>query len=799
MMADPTGGSIQDWGWYDAKIDDGENRVLLSDGRRVDICSADGPEVHRQLGSGGPISPSAASREIHCINPGQYRIELYDMEDGADLVAQREIDYIGIDREGTSLVEVESFQRGFSVMDNVVHFDRKLFSPSITPVIEPVANGEAGVTAFRFNASNTITGWDEDPRGRVSVRWTWNTEDPINRSNYTNTKDASGDLTRLHRFSPLLSPGMKTARAEFTTPFVTFSGNTDTERDSVSFFVSSSTQLCFELFILPACPSEGTCVPGLSRTEFKIRWICSDALNNQEHQFDFGDGSVTPWTTDSGDMIHDYGQPGEYLFTALVRRVGSPQDTLSHSELLTVSSVASIGVTPSTGSLQTGQTLVLTATPRDENGVVVSNETVTWTSSNASVKVTPKASNPNKANVTSQVSSTALITASIGSVSGSSSVQFSQPGTCPAISYVEIVVTDGIINVGETSDLQVIPRDASGNTLSTIGCMISWSSSSHLSVSQSGQYPYLATATGASEGTGTVTASVNGIQGSNQIIVGSPPAGDNARPYGMGNSFPPTMYQNQFYAVSVYMENIGGTTWSGPDYTLKLVSGTGFEPTSVQLPQSVAPGTNYPIGFNLYANASWGQGYNVQYQMRRAGSGTFGQTNGGWIDVLDPAGCTKNCGPTAFLGPIPESYPGGSLHGDIRPRFSSSLGSSGILQTLVVEDYPLYFFDDDGSQVAYIRYFGSLAAPWSVDVTFRVTLDPGTIHIGQLKKALSLTGYDLDILTSNASELLVKLKRQSPGNALPDERIIFLEIPLLAVPGTTPPTTLPRVELVVER
>ena len=563
-----------------------------------------------------------------------------------------------------------------------------------------------------------------------------------------------------------------------------------------------SSLLCLKVDVTTPCSGDGTCIPELSRTEVRIRWDCNDSWHQQNHRYVFGDGTVSPWTTDSGIMVHDFQESGVYMFRATTQRVGSPNDTLTYTETITIeeeSSVASIGVTPGTASLRPGQTVLLTATPRDQSGNIVSGETVSWSSSNASVRVTPRASNRNKADVTSQIAATSLITAAIGTVEGTSSVQFVSPNNCPSIHHVQVAVTNGVINVGQTTNLQAIPKDAFDNTLSSTGCTISWSSTSQVTVSQDSQYPYLATATGASAGTATVTANVNGIQGSTQITVGSPPAGDNAQPYGVGNSFPPTMYQGQFYAVSVYMENSGGTTWTPSSYTLKRVTGNNFDPSSVALSQNVSPGTNHPFTFNLYNDAPYGQAYNVQYKMHRSGTGTFGLANGGWIDVLDPAGCTKNCGPSAFLSPTYESHPGGALYGDMRPRFSSSTEANGILQTLVVEDYPLHFFADDGSQVAYIRYFGALAEPWSVDVTFRLTFEPGTIHIGQLKKALALTGYDLEILTMSANELVVKLNRQSANSALPTDRVIFLEMPLLAVSGETPPATLPRVELIVER
>src|SRR5438093_6549942 len=47
--------------------------------------------------------------------------------------------------------------------------------------------------------------------------------------------------------------------------------------------------------------------------------------------------------------------------------------------------VASVTITPATATIQTGQTVQLTATPKDANGNPLTGRTVTWASSAASV------------------------------------------------------------------------------------------------------------------------------------------------------------------------------------------------------------------------------------------------------------------------------------------------------------------------------------------------------------------------------------------------------------------------------
>ncbi|PYO96033.1 MAG: Ig domain-containing protein, partial [Gemmatimonadetes bacterium] len=61
----------------------------------------------------------------------------------------------------------------------------------------------------------------------------------------------------------------------------------------------------------------------------------------------------------------------------------------SSSATITVTTipVASVAISPATASLQVGQTVQLTATPKDSAGSTLTGRTVTWTSSNTSVAI----------------------------------------------------------------------------------------------------------------------------------------------------------------------------------------------------------------------------------------------------------------------------------------------------------------------------------------------------------------------------------------------------------------------------
>src|SRR5207302_921011 len=85
--------------------------------------------------------------------------------------------------------------------------------------------------------------------------------------------------------------------------------------------------------------------------------------------------------------------------------------------------VASVEVTPATASVQAGQTVQLTATPKDANGAPLSGRTVTWSSSNTAV-----ATVSNSGLVSGVTPGTATITATSEGKSGTSAITVTSSG-----------------------------------------------------------------------------------------------------------------------------------------------------------------------------------------------------------------------------------------------------------------------------------------------------------------------------------------------------------------------------------
>ncbi|SRR6266851_3888842 len=148
---------------------------------------------------------------------------------------------------------------------------------------------------------------------------------------------------------------------------------------------------------------------------------------------------------------------------------------------ITVVPVASVAVSPASASVSAGQTVQLTATPRDANGVPLSGRVVTWSSSSAAVATV------NGSGLVSGVApGSASITATSEGKSGTATV------TVNGVPVASVTVSPATasIMVGQTVQLGATPKDANGNVLT--GRVVTWTSNN----------PGVATV----NGTGLVTA-----------------------------------------------------------------------------------------------------------------------------------------------------------------------------------------------------------------------------------------------------------------------------------------------------
>jgi uncharacterized protein YjdB len=171
---------------------------------------------------------------------------------------------------------------------------------------------------------------------------------------------------------------------------------------------------------------------------------------------------------------------------------------------VTVVPVASIAVSPAAASVTTGQTVQLTATPKDANGNPLTGRTVTWATSNVTV-----ATVSGNGLVAGGAAGTATITASSEGQNGTAAITV----TLAPVASVVVSPAAVSITVGRTAQLTATPKDANGNSLT--GRVVTWASSAPgvATVSASGLV------TGVAAGTATLTATSEGKSGTATVTV----------------------------------------------------------------------------------------------------------------------------------------------------------------------------------------------------------------------------------------------------------------------------------------
>jgi uncharacterized protein YjdB len=175
--------------------------------------------------------------------------------------------------------------------------------------------------------------------------------------------------------------------------------------------------------------------------------------------------------------------------------------------------VASVTVTPSTASVVAGATVSLYATAKDAQGIVMTGQTITWSTSNAAV------ASVNSSGVVSGVSAgSATITASSAGKSGTSTVTVTTvPPPPPVVTTVTVSPAAASLATGATVALSAVVKDAQG-TLMT-GQTITWSTSNS-AVATVGANGVV---TGVTAGLATITATCAGKTGTSSVTVTAAP------------------------------------------------------------------------------------------------------------------------------------------------------------------------------------------------------------------------------------------------------------------------------------
>src|SRR3989454_1180009 len=166
------------------------------------------------------------------------------------------------------------------------------------------------------------------------------------------------------------------------------------------------------------------------------------------------DGSVT--SSSSGKRHYGHYHNANCGLSKVVAT--SNPGNLSDTATVTVSGctvpVASVSVTPASATVAAGQSIHLTATPKDANGNALSGRVVTWSSSNTAV-----ASVNAGGFVTSSAAGSATITAASEGKSGTSAITV----TSVPVASVTVSPAPASVPVGQTLQLTATPKDVNGN------------------------------------------------------------------------------------------------------------------------------------------------------------------------------------------------------------------------------------------------------------------------------------------------------------------------------------------------
>ena len=178
-----------------------------------------------------------------------------------------------------------------------------------------------------------------------------------------------------------------------------------------------------------------------------------------------------------------------------------------HKDLAGTSDVASVFVTPTNISLLVGDTVTITASESDANGIVLSPRAVTWTSSDTTIALVSTVGL-----VTARKVGSVTITATSGAAAGTAKIAV-VAALPPSVSSITVSPAPAFVVVKGTQQLTAVVRDSVGNAIP--GLTVTWQSNNAAvaSVSSTGLV------TGVSVGAAVVSASIGGFLGTSNITV----------------------------------------------------------------------------------------------------------------------------------------------------------------------------------------------------------------------------------------------------------------------------------------
>jgi uncharacterized protein YjdB len=168
--------------------------------------------------------------------------------------------------------------------------------------------------------------------------------------------------------------------------------------------------------------------------------------------------------------------------------------------------VTTVTVAPTSASVVAGATTTLQATVKDQNGNVMTGQTVTW-STNNSAAATVNSSGV----VTGVAAGSATITATSSGKTGTSSITVT--AISPVVTTVTVAPTSASIVAGATTTLQATVKDQNGSVMT--GQTVTWSTNNVAAATVNSN----GVVSGVAAGSATITATSSTKSGTSSITV----------------------------------------------------------------------------------------------------------------------------------------------------------------------------------------------------------------------------------------------------------------------------------------
>jgi len=253
--------------------------------------------------------------------------------------------------------------------------------------------------------------------------------------------------------------------------------------------------------------------------------------------------------------------------------------------------VTTVTVAPPSASIAVGANTTLTATVKDQNGNVMTGQTVTWSTNNAA------AATVSSGGVVSGVAAgSATITATSSGKSGTSSITVTAP--TPVVTTVTVAPPSASIAVGATTTLTATVKDQNGNVMS--GQTVTWSTNNAAAATVSSG----GVVSGVAAGSATITATSSGKSGTSAITVTSGQGGSGTILFQEdfeGSGFSAGWYDNQTVVMST-AEHAANSTASAQ---YRFTAGATMPTSGASSRHKFTPSSSVYIRYDVKFTSNW--------------------------------------------------------------------------------------------------------------------------------------------------------------------------------------------------